>query len=149
MNLVAAIASGLLSGVFAVSAGLKLRDRAQARDAMSTFGFPGATADAVAYIEGFTALGLVAERRTAWSALVALVLLIGFTGVLALKLARGDSTPCPCFGANSDAATSTSIVRNLVLIAMAVLATYPRGQASLLAIAVAVLATGVFWIRQR
>jgi len=60
--------------------------------------------------------------RPAAAALAGLVLL-AFTGLLVLNLARGRRPPCACFGASSRRPIGPgSVVRNLVLLALAVIA---------------------------
>ena len=85
--------------------------------------------DSLATVELFTAFGLVMERRTPWSAVVAHALLIAFTGFVAVTLRRGVRTPCPCFGASDAPLGLATIARNLVLIAATLVATVPRGEA--------------------
>ena len=60
--------------------------------------------------------------RPAAAALAGLVLLV-FTGLLIVNLARGRRPPCACFGASSRRPIGPgSLVRNLVLLALAVIA---------------------------
>ena len=51
-----------------------------------------------------------------WTALAALVLLVGFTVAVAARLVQGRRVPCGCFGESSAAPVGRdTVVRNLVL----------------------------------
>jgi hypothetical protein len=136
-EIVAATAAGALAGVLAWAGLLKLRDRDATAAALVGLGLGAGLAPTLALVELFTALGLVMERETPWSAVVAIVLLGGFTGFVAVRVARGERRPCPCFGAGSAPMGPPTIVRNLVLIALGVLASTPRRDAWWLAWVVA------------
>ena len=79
--------------------------------------------------------------------LLALALLLIFTGALISVMVRGLHVPCGCFGANERPVSVISLVRNGGLIACCILATFPtftatssvwyRGQALLLTTLVA------------
>lgn len=146
--IVAAVASGVLAGVFVRSAAGKLRARATTRAAMTDLGLPGSTGDTLAIVEGFTALGLVVERSTPWSAIVAGVMLAVFTIWLGLRVARGDRRPCPCFGAAVEGAvTSTrTLARNGVLLGLSVVASAPRDDAWWIASCCAAVVVGAGYL---
>lgn len=127
--MIAAVASGALSGVFAGSAIAKLRRRDATAGAMRSLGLPARIGDSLAAIELFTALGLVMERRTPWSAAVAVALLVIFTLFVLLRLSDGIRVPCPCFGSDSSPIGARTIARNGALLALAVVATASRGSA--------------------
>lgn len=126
----AGAASGIVAGVFSVSAWSKLRDRVATRDAFERLHLPAGSGDSLAIIEAFTALGLVVERRTAWSAVVAIALVSGFTVFVGVRTVRGERTPCPCFGASSAPMGWSTVARNVVLLAVAVVATASRAGAA-------------------
>lgn len=52
---------------------------------------------------------------------VAVALLLGFTGAIALALRRGERAPCRCFGSAEQPLGYPQVVRNLVLLAAALL----------------------------
>lgn len=144
---------GVVAGVLAAAAIAKLRDRRATRAALRASGLPSGLDLTLPVVEGFTALGLLMERRSAWAAYVASALLAAFTVFLVAESARGVETPCPCFGASSAAPPpgARAIVRNLVLLALAVVATGTVDGGSWLAWlwALAVLAAWCTWTTLR
>lgn len=74
--------------------------------------------------EAGVGVALVVCARSSWPGWVAAGLLGGFTALVLVTLPRG--VPCPCFGAPGSSAAPTgarTVVRNIVLLALAVLAT--------------------------
>jgi len=124
---------GVVAGVLAAAAIAKLRDQRGTRDALRAAGMPEGLARTLPVVEGFTAFGLVMEQHSGWAALVACVLLGAFTVYLVITAVRGAAAPCACFGAPVRAAAPAgsggepwrAVVRNLVLVALAVIATGP------------------------
>ena len=112
---------------FVVSAVAKARAWRTLPGAMRAFGFPPPFDRVVAYalpvIELALALALVAAWSSAWPAWLAVGLLGLFTVFVVRAAVR--HTPCPCFGAASDAtpAGPLTVLRNGALLALAVLAT--------------------------
>lgn len=83
-----------------------------------------AVAAGLPVVELAVATALVTARRSALPALVALTLLVVFSGFLLVTAKR--AVPCACFGSvrtGSSAEVPRAILRNGVLIALAVLAT--------------------------
>jgi uncharacterized membrane protein YphA (DoxX/SURF4 family) len=126
MGAVALAARILLALVFAIAAVQKLRDRRAVEATMSELvGARAAPFAAVAVPVGelLLAAALLLFRSSPVPAIVAAVVLVGFTVVLVRALLRHQ--PCACFGGGA-ARTPVgpgSIVRNGVLLALAVLAT--------------------------
>jgi Methylamine utilisation protein MauE len=116
---------GVVAGTLVVAAAAKLRDRRATRAALVASHLPAGLDLTLPVVEAFTALGLLVERRSAWAAYVACGLLGAFTVFLVAEAARGVDAPCPCFGAASTAVApgTRAVVRNVVLIALAVVAT--------------------------
>jgi uncharacterized membrane protein YphA (DoxX/SURF4 family) len=54
-----------------------------------------------------------------WTVLVAAVLLLGFTGVLVLRLTQGRRVPCACFGTTRRPISWWTVGRNVALLAVA------------------------------
>jgi len=119
-----AASRGIVAGTLAVAAVAKLRDRRATRAALVASHLPASLDRTLPLIEAFTALGLLVERHSAWAAYVACALLAAFTVFLVVEVQRGVDAPCPCFGASSASLRpgARAIVRNLVLIALAVVA---------------------------
>jgi Methylamine utilisation protein MauE len=131
-----ALASRLvLATVLSTSAGAKLRSRAEVRrqlDAIAGDRVAAAVSPWLPAIELGVAVALVAW----WSpvpGIVALILLVVFTGALVRAHAR--NVPCACFGAGAGEAAPgvAAIVRNGVLAALAALAIGDPGGASVVA----------------
>jgi uncharacterized membrane protein YphA (DoxX/SURF4 family) len=122
----AAAARIVLAATFVISAIAKLASWRALPGAMVAFGVPRryASAAAVAVPVGELVLAalLVVFWSASWPAWLAVVLLAGFTVLVVRAAAR--HVPCPCFGAgNGGPANAMSVVRNGVLLALAVLAT--------------------------
>ncbi len=119
----AAVASFVLAGTFAIAAILKFRDPAATRRSMADFGLPSPhlLAVAVPVTELATALLLVVDRRTGGPCAVAL--LVAFTTLIVGRLVAGRRDSCGCFGTWSSRPLSwRDLVRNGVLTALGVLA---------------------------
>ncbi len=119
------VARGIIAGVLAAAAIAKLRDPNATRAALRAARLPVSLDRTLPVIEAFTALGLLVERHTAWAAYVACALMAGFTAFVGVLVARGDTAPCPCFGAAPSAAPTSgrTLGRNIGLLAVAVLGT--------------------------
>ena len=92
------------------------------------FGVPRVLARPVAVLlpvaEAGVGVALVVCARSSWPGWVAVGLLGAFTVLVLATLPRG--VPCPCFGAPGSSGVPTgarTVVRNIVLLAIAVLAT--------------------------
>jgi methylamine utilization protein MauE len=123
---VAAAARVVLVVTFVASALAKARAWRTLPDAMRAFGFSSPFDRAVAYalpvIELATAVALLAAWSSAWPAWLAVGLLGLFTVLVVRAAVR--HTPCPCFGASGTTpAGPRAVLRNGVLLALAVLAT--------------------------
>jgi hypothetical protein len=136
----------LLAAVFARAAAAKLaRPRATA-SAFATLGLPGARLLAVVVPVGEAALVAALLLRPAAGGVGALAALAAFSAFLALRLARGATTGCGCFGGDASLRplTAAALVRNALLAAAAGLAlAAPRPVAPGLDALVAVSAAAV------
>ncbi|MHA3703105.1 MauE/DoxX family redox-associated membrane protein [Jatrophihabitans sp. YIM 134969] len=147
----------LLGGVLAVSSWSKLHSREVRRRFVSSVRgwrvapdrYAGRVAAAVTGLELVTTVLLltsvflpVAGFRLAVSVLAAL-LLLGLTAGLVLLLRRGVVTGCACFGASTAPVGARHVVRNLALLAVAVLTTVTAPATTAPAVAPAVLAAGL------
>lgn len=116
----------VLAGALLVAALAKLRDRAALPALLAALGLPDAVVEPLALglpmAEAVVAAALTLFPHSGVPAWVAAGLLVGFTGVLLAS--RDRDAPCPCFGAVSTrTGTLPGVVRNVVLLAVAVLAT--------------------------
>jgi uncharacterized membrane protein YphA (DoxX/SURF4 family) len=114
----------VLAVVFTVSGLAKIFDPPGTRQSLREFGTPKFLVNTGAVflpvVELLVAVSLTATRTTPIAAATALVLLAGFTVATGYHLTRGRAPRCNCFGTMSGHAVGwPSVVRNLVLIAMA------------------------------
>jgi peroxiredoxin len=114
----------VLAAVFLVAAIAKFRDRAGARKTAIDVGVPGALADGVAFLlpiaELACAVALLPVATAWWGAAGLLTLLIAFSVVMAIAMARGRSVDCRCFGQlKSTPIGPATLARNVVLATMA------------------------------
>ena len=114
----------ILAAVFVVAGLGKLFDYPGSRKSMRDFGVPapltGIAAVVLPLAELSCAVGLLLDAY-AWRAAIGIgALLIVFTGGVAVNLARGRKIHCHCFGQlSSEPVSSSTLVRNFVLLALA------------------------------
>jgi uncharacterized membrane protein YphA (DoxX/SURF4 family) len=125
MSVVGTVAAVLLGFVFVVAGASKLaageRWPAQARD----LGAPALLAAVLPWAELVVGALLVVQLFVPWPALVAMVMLLAFSALLALRMQDADRPSCACFGQWSDSEIGVShLVRNGVFVALAVLALF-------------------------
>jgi uncharacterized membrane protein YphA (DoxX/SURF4 family) len=144
MGAIALAARVVLAIAFAIAAVEKLRGLTRVREQMSEL--LGARVGRIATIatpivELLLAVALVIARSSAVPGILAALVLLAFTAVLVRAEAR--HVPCPCFGGGAPERPvgPLSILRNGVLLALAVLATGDANGASLPA---ALLASAIF-----
>jgi Ca2+/Na+ antiporter len=115
------LAAIALALVFTYSALMKLRDTHPTKRALRAAGVPVGIARVVPFIELTSALLLLIVPTA--GAVVALVVLISFTGFIASLLVRHIDVSCGCFGANATRSVSSiDVVRNVFLMAVGVVA---------------------------
>jgi peroxiredoxin len=151
VNAALLVARIVLAVVFAVSGVGKLADREGTAQAMADFAVPAWIARPGALGLPLTELLVAASLLPATTAAVAgwlsLGLLIVFSAVLAISLARGRRPACHCFGQIQTAPVSwRTLARNAPLAAVAVFVAvggWPHGGASLGAVGTSPTATAV------
>jgi hypothetical protein len=120
----------VLAGVLVIAAVGKIADHAALPTRLQEVGIGARGARMLAVwlpaAELVVALALLVDAHSPVPGIAALVLLLAFS-VFLIRTAR-RAVPCPCFGAVRTAATATAtaasgVVRNGVLVALAVLAT--------------------------
>ena len=117
---VAAIAVGL---AFVAAGVFKLADGPGWPKQAADMGVPPAVSRVVPFVEIVVGAVLAAQLAEPWPAVAAIVMLVAFTIVIALRLLDGSRPPCACFGSRSTRPLGTyHVVRNLALLALAVLA---------------------------
>src|SRR3989442_3226388 len=118
------VAEVALAAVFGVAAFSKLADPIGTRESMRAFGAPPRAAAALALgvpvAELAVAVAMLFAQTARWGALGAGCLLLVFSAVIALNLARGAAPDCHCFGQLSSRPVGTpTLVRNAGLLALA------------------------------
>lgn len=131
----ALVARITLAAAFALSAALKLRDRAAFARGLEQFGVPGSgvVASALPPVEAGLALLLVTVRTQPWPAFLAIAVLALFTAAVVANLVGPRPAPCPCFGppgADARPVSTATVARNGYLVALAVLGTGSTAGAS-------------------
>lgn len=134
MSIIAAIILGL---TLLYSSIAKMRDRGAVERTVVDFGlgkrFARPIAVGLPLLEFFLALGLLFEQTRVLAAMVSGVLLGVFTLMIAKILIRRDERPaCNCFGVSSSKPVSfRTLLRNTILIGLAILAMMPMVELSL------------------
>ncbi len=125
MGSVGVVAAALVACIFAWSAIAKVRDRGVVGRDFAKMGIPFASVALVLVViaEFVTAALLLVRPRL--GAAAAVVLLAGFSAVLAAVIRSGRDISCGCFGANqSEPISPVDLVRNGALAALAALALF-------------------------
>ena len=119
-----AAAALVLGAVFAWAGTAKLARRQATAASFAALRVPAPRSMAVVVPLAELALAAALLAAPALGAWGAVVLLLAFTAVLARAVVRGVDAPCACFGsARPEPVSTTEIVRNGGLIALAVIAT--------------------------
>lgn len=109
----------------------KVRDRSAVPEQMRALGMPAVLARALSVLlpsaEAAVAVALVVLPHAWWPAWASVMLMGAFTVLVVATMSRG--VPCPCFGVSAAPTGVRTIVRNGVLLGVAVLATGPVGGA--------------------
>jgi thiol-disulfide isomerase/thioredoxin/uncharacterized membrane protein YphA (DoxX/SURF4 family) len=123
-DLVSVLARPLLAVVFLLAGIAKLADRGGSRKALTDFGVPVRLASPLGIvlpIVELTVAVILIPSRSAWlGAAGALSLLLAFTIVISINLARGRKPDCHCFGQlHSAPAGWSTLARNAVMACVA------------------------------
>ena len=123
MSTVSLVASILLGIAFVVAGGSKLAAGrswpTQARD----LGAPAVVVPVLPWVEIVVGAALIAQLLEPVPAVLAILLLLVFTGLIAARLAAGERPPCACFGAWSAKPIGPGhLARNFGLMALGLLA---------------------------
>lgn len=114
------VASVVLGAVFVVSGVAKFAAMQQWRAQAADLGVQGFVAGGLPVAELAIGALLVAQIARRPVAVVAGVLLVGFTTLLVVRLSQGRRPPCACFGALSTKPISwASVTRNAGFIVLA------------------------------
>jgi len=120
------LASILVGSAFVAAGGSKLAAGQTWPATAREMGAPGFVIPFVPWVELAVGATLVAGVGRPYPALAAMVLLIVFTGLIVVRLREGRRPSCACFGAwSAQPLGRIHVVRNGVLIALAVVAVIP------------------------
>ncbi|MET0909721.1 MAG: MauE/DoxX family redox-associated membrane protein [Ilumatobacteraceae bacterium] len=123
MDVVAVIASVVLGIAFVVAGGSKIAAGDSWPIQARGLGAPNWTLPIVPWVEIAVGAALVAQLVPPWPAVVALGMLVAFTGLIGVALSQGRHPPCACFGAWSAKPIGPGhLARNGALIALALIA---------------------------
>ena len=119
-DVIEVIANAVLGALFLWAGVAKLLDGPVWMRQAADMGVPWPIAMPVPYVELAVGLLLVSQLFSPWSAIVAAVMLMAFTAVIALRLRDGSRPPCACFGSWSKRPLgAVHILRNLCVLAVA------------------------------
>lgn len=115
------VASVLVAVVMLVAGITKIARPNEWRSDASAMGVPASVARPVPYVEVVLGAFLLVQWQRTLIAWGAVVLLLLFTGLLALRLAQGQRPRCACFGSFSASPIGPwHLARNAAFIALAV-----------------------------
>jgi uncharacterized membrane protein YphA (DoxX/SURF4 family) len=114
------VASAALGAVFLISGVLKVSAPQQWHAQSAGLGVARPIAAVVPFAEVVVGTLLVTQIARRVAALAAVVLLVGFTTLLVLRLVQGRRPPCACFGAWTTKPIGwRNVLRNAVFLALA------------------------------
>ena len=116
-SLLASIALGV---AFLVAGGSKLAAGPAWPAQASALGAPAVVVPVLPWVELAVGAALVLQLGRPFAAIAAIVLLVAFTGLIALRLSQGRRPACACFGAWSAKPIGAShLLRNAALLVLA------------------------------
>jgi uncharacterized membrane protein YphA (DoxX/SURF4 family) len=119
----AAAASVVVGVVFVVAGASKLASGPGWRASAHDLGAPDWVTPFVPWIELAIGALLIVQLAQPWPAIAALVMLVAFSMLIALRLRAGERPRCACFGQWSESEIGARhLVRNAVLAGLAVIA---------------------------
>lgn len=123
MSIVGLVASILVGLVFVAAGGSKLAAGPGWPASAKEMGAPAVTIPFVPWVELAVGATLIAQLATPVPAILAMLLLVAFTVLIVVRLSGDDSPSCACFGSwSAEPIGRVHVIRNLVLIGLAILA---------------------------
>ena len=117
------LANVLLGAAFLWAGALKLVQGPSWSKQAADMGVGRSIALVVPYVEVLLGTALVSQLLDPWPAIAALVLLVGYTLLIILRLLDGTRPPCACFGSRSVRPLGAyHVYRNVGLITLSVVA---------------------------
>lgn len=119
----AAIAAVIVGVAFLIAGASKLAAREQWAVQARDLGAPRLVVPVLPWIELVVGAALVVQFARTAAAIAACVLLVAFTGLIALRLSQGRRPACACFGAWSAKPIGAGhLLRNAALLVLAAVA---------------------------
>ena len=123
--MVATIAAVIVGATFVVSGVAKLARPLVWRAQAAALGAPARPASVLPVVEVVLGAVLIVQWQRTATAIVAALILAGFTGLLGLRIRQGRRPPCACFGSLSTAPIGwRHLLRNTALFSLAVVAAF-------------------------
>lgn len=120
MSVVSLVASIVVGVAFLVAGGSKLAAGPAWPAQASALGAPAVAAPVLPWVELAIGSALVLQLGQPIAAIAASLLLVAFTGLIALRLSQGRRPTCACFGAWSAKPIGAShLLRNAALLVLA------------------------------
>lgn len=117
------VAAVVVAAVFLVAGVLKVARQREWKTQAAGLGVPAVVAAVVPFVEIGLGAALLVQWQRQTCAWAAVALLVAFTLVLVVRLARGERPACACFGSwSSNPIGAGHLARNLALIGLAVMA---------------------------
>lgn len=125
MNVAALVASIVVGAAFLVAGGSKLAAGRAWPAQAAGLGAPAVVVPVLPWLEVAVGAALVLQLARPVAAIAAIVLLVAFSGLIALRLSQGRRPACACFGAwSAEPIGPTHLLRNAGLLVLAVLALF-------------------------
>ena len=125
MNIAALVASIVVGAAFLVAGGSKLAAGRAWPAQAAGLGAPAVVVPVLPWLEVAVGAALVLQLARPVAAIAAIVLLVAFSGLIALRLSQGRRPVCACFGAwSAEPIGPTHLLRNAGLLVLAVLALF-------------------------
>ena len=124
MNTAAVLAGLVVGGVLLLAGVSKLRSRRWPVLALE-MGTPKAVVISLPAVESLLGLALILQVGRPATAWLAAAMFLVFTGVVVSQVLSGSEAPCNCFGGKEERAVGPlTIVRNLALVGLAIVAAF-------------------------
>jgi uncharacterized membrane protein YphA (DoxX/SURF4 family) len=121
----ATVAGIILGAAFVLAGAAKLAAGRSWLAQAEQLGAPASMAPLVPWVELGVGALLVTQVAVPWPAVAAIVLLVCFTALIALRLSRGERPPCACFGNwSAKPIGPVHIARNAALMMLGMLALF-------------------------
>jgi uncharacterized membrane protein YphA (DoxX/SURF4 family) len=123
VDTVSSVAAVVLGATFVLAGAAKLAAGSMWRAQAVQLGAPAWVAPIVPWAELLVGAALVSQLVEPVAAALALAMLLAFTALIGVRLARGEHPPCACFGAWSATPVGPRhLVRNAALLIVGIVA---------------------------